>query len=417
MYLKKIAISAVSSLFAMLIIITISNRSEAQSALQNIEKEFIQLVQKVNPAIVEVRTIRERENPDRPTTFSIPRNARPPGGQMMRPSAEGEFRRSVGSGIIIDKGGYIITTANVVEGASKIEISLYDGRRLEAKLIGLDPQTDVAVLKIEAKNLSVAMIGDSDDIMSGSWVITVGKSYGLSPTLSFGIVSGFEPFPGNSVLNAIKMNAAVNPGNSGGAVVNTSGQVVGVIAAALAEPRIMEIQPHLPPGAPDQRGSRIPPKGDSPQLPNEFRLGIDRMRASFMDKRETSFAIPINEVNKVAKELIQYGQVQRGWLGIDIQKLPPEYRQAQPAPPSAQRGVRGVRGVLVEDVRPSSPADKAGIRKGDMILEFDGKPIYSPRDLRRLVSQQAPGNEVKIKFYRENKEQSITVKLGIFPKD
>lgn len=413
MYLKKIAISAVSSLFAMLIIITISNRSEAQSALQNIEKEFIQLVQKVNPAIVEVRTIRERENPDRPIPFSIPRNARPPGGQMLRPSAEGEFRRSIGSGIIIDKRGYIITTANVVQRANKIEISLYDGRTLEAKLIGLDPQTDVAVLKIEAKNLSVAMIGDSDDIMSGSWVITVGKSYGLSPTLSFGIVSGFEPFPGNSVLNAIKMNAAVNPGNSGGAVVNTSGQVVGVIAATLAEPRIMEIQPHLPPSAPDQnqRGPRIPPKGDNPQLPNEFRLGIDRMRASFMDKRETSFAIPINEVNRIAKVLIQYGQVQRGWLGIEIQVLPPEYRQTQPLDQKDQRG------VLVKDVRDSSPADKAGIRKGDMILEFDGKPIYSPRDLRRLVSQQAPGNEVKIKFYRENKEQSITVKLGIFPKD
>jgi serine protease Do len=175
----------------------------------------------------------------------------------------------------------------------------------------------------------------------------------------------------------------------------------------------MEIQPHLPPNAPDQsqREPRIPPKiGDNPQLP-EFRFGIDRMRASFMDKRETSFAIPINEVNKVAKELIQYGQVQRGWLGIHIQRLLPEYRQAQPAPPSAQRG------VLVEEVRPSSPADKAGIRKGDIILEFNGKPIYSPGDLQRLVSQQAPGNEVKIKFYRENKEQSITVKLGMFPKD
>lgn len=275
-----------------------------------------------------------------------------------------EFRqRGLGSGFILSEDGYIVTNNHVVEKANDIEVVLEDGERYKARVIGKDPKTDVALLKIGPKHrLPAAVLGDSDKLEIGDWVIAVGNPFGLGHTVTAGIVSAKGRSLGLGTYDDfIQTDAAINPGNSGGPLFNLQGQVVGVNTAIVA-------------------GGQ----------------GI-------------GFAIPINLAKSVITQLKSTGRVVRGWLGVLVQQITPGIAEGL--------GLPEPRGALVSDVTPGSPADKAGIKRQDIITEFNGQKINDMQELPRLVAATPPGTEVTLKFLRNGKEQTARLKLGELPEE
>lgn len=275
-----------------------------------------------------------------------------------------EFRqRGLGSGFILSEDGYIVTNNHVVEKANDIEVVLEDGERYKARVIGKDPKTDVALLKIGPKHrLPAAVLGDSDKLEIGDWVIAVGNPFGLGHTVTAGIVSAKGRSLGLGTYDDfIQTDAAINPGNSGGPLFNLQGQVVGVNTAIVA-------------------GGQ----------------GI-------------GFAIPINLAKSVITQLKSTGRVVRGWLGVLVQQITPDIAEGL--------GLPEPRGALVSDVTPGSPADKAGIKRQDIITEFNGQKINDMQELPRLVAATPPGTEVTLKFLRNGKEQTARLKLGELPEE
>jgi serine protease Do len=274
--------------------------------------------------------------------------------------------RSLGSGFIIDKEGYIITNNHVIEGADEITVKLSDKEEFDAKLIGRDPKTDIALIKIDPdKELPVAQLGDSDILKVGEWVMAIGNPFGLEQTVTAGIVSakwrkiGMGPYE-----DFIQTDAAINQGNSGGPLFNTRGEVVGVNSAIFST-----------------SGGNI---------------GI-------------GFAIPINLAKNVVAQLKEKGKVVRGWLGISIQTITPELAESF--------GLEDKKGALVAGVEGNSPADKAGIEKGDIIIAFDGKEIDAMNELPLQVAQTSVGKEVKVTLYRDGKTITKEVIIGELEED
>ena len=290
------------------------------------EREFQAIVKSVQPSVVEVVA-----------TCTV--TAQKVSGRQKTLLAEAPTAafcyENIGSGIIIDSSGHIVTTAGVVENADGIEVVFADGERTAATLLGVDALTDIAVLSVENNNLPQTRIGDSDQIDTGAWVITVGCSYGHSPTLAFGTVSGLEILPDRPFYDAIKINASVNPGNSGGAVVNTSGEIVGVIAAKMEDPYLKQISHWLNLPTPEL------PQGQATMLNTGTPFG------QIWTRSEVGFAIPINTVKHIAEQLTQYGKVPRGWLGVWLEQ-------------EAERTTAV--GVRVTKVSEGSPAHKSGIK-------------------------------------------------------
>jgi len=274
--------------------------------------------------------------------------------------------RALGSGVIISKEGYIITNNHVVQNADKIEVMLYDRTRHEAKLIGRDPRTDLAVIKIEpSAGMKYAKLGDSDDVRVGDWVVAIGSPRGFDFTVTAGIVSakhrtnigalgptGYEDF--------IQTDAAINPGNSGGPLINLKGEVIGINSLIVSTSQGYE--------------------------------GL-------------SFAIPSNMVKNIADELIKYGKVTRGWLGVSIQDITPEMAKSLKLEES-------FKGIIVAEVFPKGPAAKAGIEQGDIIIKYDVKRVENTTELRNAVAQTRPGERVKVTVLRNNREMEFTVKIG-----
>ena len=343
-----------------------------ESVLQSMEREFQTIVKSVQPSVVEVVA----------TCTVTPQKISGARGTLLSDDAEAGFSyENIGSGVIIDAAGYIVTTAGVVESADQIEVVFANGQRTLGTLLGVDALTDIAVLAVESDNLPQTMIGDSDQIDMGSWVITVGSSYGHSPTLAFGTVSGLEILPDRPFYDAIKINASVNPGNSGGAVINTSGEIVGVIAAKLEDPISHLLNLTLP------------------ELTQE-RAAI--MKASTPSgrtwmKSEIGFAIPINTVKHIAEQLTRYGKVSRGWLGVRLEQ---ERERTTPV------------GVRVTGVTKGSPADKSGVKYQDVIVEFDGKPVHTFLELKKRVASFPPNTRATIKIYRDGQFLLREVVLG-----
>jgi serine protease Do len=271
-------------------------------------------------------------------------------------------QRSLGSGVIVDPSGIALTNAHVVERASEIEVITLDGNKHRAKVVGMDKKTDLAVLRLDDGKTKFphARLGDSDKIQVGDWVIAVGSPFGLQATVTAGIISakarqiGAGPFD-----DFLQTDAAINPGNSGGPLVNMQGEVVGINTAIVATGQ-----------------------------------GI-------------GFAIPSNMARKIYTELQAKGKVTRGWLGVSIQPLSPELAKSF--------GAKDTRGVLISDVVPESPAAKAGIQPGDILLEFDGKKTDGPGDLQRAVGLAAPGNSAKMKVWRDQGEKTLEVRIGEAP--
>jgi serine protease Do len=273
-------------------------------------------------------------------------------------------QRSLGSGVIIDPSGIALTNAHVVEKATEIEVITLDGNKHKAKVVGADKKTDLAVLKLDdAKaKFPFAHLGDSDKIQVGDWVIAVGSPFGLQSTVTAGIISAKARQLGQGPFDDfLQTDAAINPGNSGGPLVNMQGEVVGINTAIVAG------------------GSGI------------------------------GFAIPANMARKIYTELSTKGRVTRGWLGVSIQPLTPELARSF--------GAKDTKGVLISDVVPDSPAAKAGLKPGDILLEFESKKTEAPGDLQRSVGLAAPGTSVKMKVWREGGEKTVDVKIGEAPDD
>jgi serine protease Do len=273
-------------------------------------------------------------------------------------------RQGLGSGVVITADGYILTNNHVVEQADEVKISIGESnRRYDAKIVGRDPQTDVAVLQIEATGLSPAVFGDSEQLMVGDVVLAIGNPFGIGQSVSRGIVSALSR--GGLDLEMedfIQTDAAINMGNSGGALIDTDGRVVGINTAILS-------------GGGGFNG--------------------------------VGFAIPINLVRFVAEQLVNKGKVERGLLGVRIQELTEDL--------STEFGSE--KGALVAELMPDSPAEKSGIKAGDVITRVNSTEIRDGRHLTLTISQHAPDSEVKVGYLRERKSRTATVKLGLRPSD
>ena len=284
------------------------------------------------------------------------------------PDAERESKQEgLGSGVIVSPDGYILTNNHVVEGADELEISLSDGRKFIAQMIGTDPKTDVAVVKVDADDLPVVTLADSDKIRVGDVVFAVGNPLGVGQTVTMGIVSakgrsvgilgdvgGYEDF--------IQTDAAINMGNSGGALVDARGRLIGVNSAIIS--------------------------------PSRGNIGI-------------GFAIPINMAASVMNSLVETGTVARGYLGISTENLTADLAEQVGLP-------RNSKGVLISDVIPGSAAEKAGLKLTDVILAVNGHAVSSLEELRLIVARMAPGSVTKLKVFRDERERTVEVTLDRF---
>jgi serine protease Do len=280
-----------------------------------------------------------------------------------------QTQRALGSGFVIDKAGYILTNRHVVEGADKISVTLVSGKTYEAKLVGKDARTDVALVKIEPKEpLTVVPLGDSDQTEVGEWVMAIGNPFGLGGnSVTVGVVS----FKGRDIplgtkgtsVQMLQTDASINPGNSGGPLINTRGEVIGINTLIITQ------------GAPQSSG--------------------------------VGFAVPINVAKEVVPQLREHGKVVRGWLGVTIQPVTDDLARSL--------NLKDAKGAIVSDVTAGSPAEKAGVKPGDVIQAADGNTMEDNGALSRYVASKAPGANVTLKVYRDGAEKSITVTLGTFP--
>ena len=348
--------------------IIISIGFSQKSIVQQFSKTFADVAEKVNPAVVTISTDK---------IIKMDRFNQYPFNQFFgwdrNPSQEQEYRtRALGSGVIIDAAkGYIVTNNHVVEDMDKISVKLMDKRIFEATVVGSDPKSDLAVLQIEADNLSQVDIGDSEKLRVGEWVIAIGSPFSdnLSHTVTAGIISAMgrsDIISRENYEDFIQIDAAINPGNSGGALVDLNGKLIGINTAIATG-------------------------------------GYER------SNRGVGFAIPMNMVNKVMNDLIDKGYVVRGWLGVAIQEIDDSYAKAL--------GLDTRDGALISNVANSSPADNAGLITGDVILEFNDVSINNSSHLKNVVSSSEPGKRYKVDIIRDGRRKSIYVKLGELPNE
>jgi serine protease Do len=271
----------------------------------------------------------------------------------------------LGSGVVVSSDGYILTNNHVVDSATDVRVTLPDRREFKAKVIGTDPKTDIAVLKIEASNLPVITVGNSSKMQIGDAVLAIGNPYGVGQTVTMGIVSatgraglGIEDYE-----DFIQTDASINPGNSGGALVNDRGELIGINTAILA------------PGSGGNQG--------------------------------IGFAVPVNLARNVMDQIVTHGSVERAYIGVSIQEVTPGIAKAV--------GLPGPEGALVGDVTPNSPAQKAGIQSGDVILAINGTPIAESNQLRMNVSMMNPGQTAKLKIFRNGQTSEVTANVEALP--
>jgi Do/DeqQ family serine protease len=319
-------------------------------------------VDKLGPAVVNIDTVAERriENPF-PDLFGLPI------------PAPKQILMGKGSGVIISKDGYILTNNHVVAGAQQIKVRLSDGRSLSAKLIGRDERTELAVIKVNAANLPVAKLGDSDRIRVGDWAIAIGNPIGFGNSVTVGVISAKKReevlVEGKTLYDVIQTDASINPGNSGGALANIDGQVIGINTAIY---------------------STVPGGGN---------IGI-------------GFAIPINSATGVVKQLIEKGRVVRPWLGVYIDNLSGDL-----AAWYEQHGYKAKQGAVVMHVMQRSPAEKTGLMQGDIITEIDGRRVSSAADVQKLIGKRKVGQVVRLSIWRAGKTKLVGVRLAEMPQN
>ncbi len=333
---------------------------------QGVAPSFAPIVKKVAPAVVKVVVT---EKP-----AAVPDGQMPGGedpfwrffGQPMNPHGQsrGPVQHGLGSGVIVTKDGYILTNNHVVDGAQQVKVTLQDGRELNAKVIGRDPKSDLAVIKVDAGDLPVIPFADSQKVQVGDEVLAVGNPFGVGQTVTHGIVSatdrggmGIEDYE-----NFIQTDAPINPGNSGGALVDMDGRLIGINTAILSR----------------SGGNQ----------------GI-------------GFAIPSDLARTVMTSLVQYGEVTRGYLGVMIQNVTPGLAK--------EFGLKSQQGAIIGDVVANGPAAKAGFKDGDVVLQFNGKKVRDGRQLKLTVAETKPGTKVPVQVLRDGSSKTLDVTVGQLP--
>jgi len=338
-------------------------QASAASALP----DFSVLVEQNGPAVVNISTTTA---PVR-TQMQLPQIPGDPGDPIQEffrrfqiPMPQGDaIRKGVGSGFIVSADGYILTNAHVVDDANEVTVKLTDNREFKAKVIGVDRRTDVALVKIDAKNLPTVRIGDASKAKVGQWVAAIGSPFGLENTVTAGIISAkSRSLPDETYVPFIQTDVAINPGNSGGPLFNMAGEVIGINSQ------------------------------------------IYSRTGGYMG---LSFAVPIDVAMKVKTDLQKYGKVSRGRLGVTIQGVSQELADSF--------GLKKAQGALVSAVEPKSPADKAGIKTGDIILAVDGRDIENSIDLPRVIGETRPGTAVTLKIWRQGETKELRASLGEAP--
>lgn len=325
------------------------------------ENVVADIVEKVSPAIVNIDTLRTEVYRSPLAPFFDDPFFR----YFFGDSPESQERKvpvkGLGTGFVFRSDGYILTNNHVIEGAEEIKVTFKDGQQFNGKVVGKDPLTDIAVVKIDATNLPTIPLGDSDAARVGEFVIAIGNPYGLSHTVTTGVLSAKgRPISagdsGREYENFLQTDAAINPGNSGGPLLNLKGEVIGINTAILP-----------------------------------YAQGI-------------GFAVPINMAKSILDQLISKGKVTRAWLGVYIQEVTPEIAE--------KFGLEKSKGALVSDITPDSPAERAGLTRGDIILKIDDKEIQSVSELQQTVRSHRPGDKVKVELWRDKKTMVVEVALG-----
>jgi serine protease Do len=339
-----------------------SRKGTAEAPVKEVPKDilatqqaFANVVKAVNPSVVNISTVSKKKLVQPFLEFS-PFFDDFFGGQM-RPQYRRE--KSLGSGFILNGDGYIITNDHVVRDAESIQVKLSNEKVYNGKVVGSDPKTDIAVIKINAgEPLQAAVLGDSDKLQVGQWAIAIGNPFGLDRTVTVGVISatGRSNMGIETYEDFIQTDASINPGNSGGPLLNVYGEVIGINTAIVAAGQ-----------------------------------GI-------------GFAIPVNMAKQVVAQLIKKGSVTRGWLGVSIQPVTDEIAKSF--------GLSRAQGALVSDIMAGSPAEKAGLKQGDIITRFAGKDIRDPRQLQLVVADTPVGQKVEMEIFRDGKPQKLAVALG-----
>ncbi len=331
--------------------------------------DFTDLVEQVGPSVVNIRTMEkvasrggmsgmDEEMLEFFKRFGVPIPNMPRQQRPQRPHQEDEQPRGVGSGFIVSADGYVMTNAHVVDGADEVIVTLTDKREFKAKIVGTDKRTDVAVVKIEASGLPAVRIGDTSRLRVGEWVMAIGSPFGLENTVTAGIVSAKQRDTGD-YLPFIQTDVAINPGNSGGPLINMRGEVVGINSQ------------------------------------------IYSRSGGFMG---ISFAIPIDEAMRVSEQLRSSGRVTRGRIGVQIGQVTRDVAESL--------GLGKQQGALVTGVEAGSPAEKAGIEAGDIIMRFDGKPIEKIADLPRMVGNTKPGTKSTVTVFRRGSMRDLSILIA-----
>ncbi len=358
---------------ALIFAVTMPARLESQMEVEM--PSFASLAQQVMPAVVNINTSKTiAAGPRRPSPHGQDPRGQDPFEQFFGEDFWERFggrhgpqkQRSLGSGFVIDNAGYIVTNRHVVNGADDIDVTFSNAKSYKAKLVGEDAKTDVAVLKIKPEGrLPTVPLGDSSKLQVGDWVIAVGNPFGLEHTVTAGIVSARDRVIGAGPYDDfIQTDASINPGNSGGPLFDQHGKVIGIATAIFS-----------------QSGGNI---------------GI-------------GFATPINLARAVVDQLRATGKVVRGWLGVGIQPLGRDLRQAL--------GLGDLEGALVADVQRNSPAEKAGLKRGDVVIALNGKPVVEPGALSREIAMMKPGTDVQLRVNRDGKERDLSAQIGQLPED
>jgi serine protease Do len=339
------------------------NAPVTESGSMMVPASFSELAKQAQPGVVNVRTVKTVEGggPVFRHFFGNPFERRNPFEDFgpFSDERQREFKqRSLGSGFIIDREGHIVTNNHVIEGADEITVRLSNDKEYDAEIVGRDPNTDLALIKIkDASDLVPLKMGDSDQLTVGSWVVAMGSPFGLEQTVTAGIVSAKGRVIGSGPYDDfIQTDASINPGNSGGPLLNMNGEVVGINTAIVAQGQ-----------------------------------GI-------------GFAIPVNLARGVIRQLEQSGSVTRGWLGVGIQDLTPELAEYY--------GIKDENGVLVAQVFEGDPADKAGIKANDIIIAVDDKPVKTSRELTATIANIPVGKKTPITILRDGKEKTVKVKIA-----
>ncbi|MCK5305603.1 MAG: Do family serine endopeptidase [Candidatus Omnitrophica bacterium] len=350
----------------------------ATAGFETIENSFVKIAEEVGPAVVSITTVQTKKV-GRQRNFS----QSPFGGNdffnkffgdYFGSMPEREYKQSgLGSGVIIDKRGYILTNEHVIGNADEVTVTLPDNREFKAEIMGTDPRSDLAVIKINAKNLPIARLGDSDEVKTGQWAVAIGNPFGFylkssEPTVTTGVISALhrqlphDPAGNRLYIDLIQTDAAINPGNSGGPLVNLKGEVIGINVAIFS---------------------------------------------SSGGYQGLGFAIPINTAKFILNKLIKGEDIEYSWLGVTVQDVTHDLTE--------YFNLKSKKGAIVIKILPDSPAEKAGIKEDDIIVEYNGKKIDNYKKLINLVSHTNVGENILVKVLREGKEITLTVKTSKRP--